>query len=84
MNESGTKSCLMACVLPMLICGSNDCAMLVAVTCFLDPFAKLRRAIVSSVVSARLSVCLSIRLSVCLSAWNNSVPIGLIFMKFDT
>ena len=29
--------------------------------------------------SSRLSVCLSVRLL----AWNNSVPTGRIFMKFD-
>ena len=37
---------------------------------FLGAFAKLRKATVSFVMSVRLS------------AWNNSVPIGRIFMKF--
>ena len=39
---------------------------------FLDTFAKVRKATVSFVI----------RLSVCLSVWNNSVPIGRIFVKF--
>jgi hypothetical protein len=38
---------------------------------FLGAFAKLRKATINFVVSIRLS------------AWNNSVPNGRIFMKFD-
>jgi hypothetical protein len=38
---------------------------------FLGAFAKLRKAIISFVMS------------VCPSAWNNSAPTGWIFMKFD-
>jgi hypothetical protein len=45
---------------------------------FLGAFAKLRRAIVSFVMSVRLSVHPSVRLS----AWNNSAPTGRIFVKF--
>ena len=67
----------------------------------LDPFAILRRATISFVLSVRPSVHMeqlsshwtyfheiwyysTCRNSVCLSTWNNSVPTGLIFMKFDT
>jgi hypothetical protein len=42
---------------------------------FLGAFAKLRKAIMSFVMSVRLSVLLS--------AWNNSAPTGRIVMKFD-
>jgi hypothetical protein len=42
---------------------------------FLGKLAKLRKATISFV----MSVCLSVRPS----AWNNSVPTGRIFMKFD-
>jgi hypothetical protein len=38
---------------------------------FLDAFAKVQKATITFVMS------------VCLSAWNNSVPTGRIFMKFD-
>jgi hypothetical protein len=39
--------------------------------CYLGALAKLRKVIINSVMS------------VCPSAWNNSVPTGRIFMKFD-
>ena len=41
----------------------------------LGVFAELRKATISFV----MSVCLSVRLS----SWNNSAPIGRIFIKFD-
>jgi hypothetical protein len=41
---------------------------------FLGAFAELRNVTTNFVMSVRLSVCLS--------AWNNSAPIGRIFMKF--
>ena len=43
----------------------------------LGAFAKLRKATISFVMPARLSLSLS----VCLSAWNNSDPTGRILMK---
>ena len=49
----------------------------------LGAFTKLRKATISFVMSACLFVCLSLYLSVRPSAWNNSVPTGRIFMKFD-
>jgi len=45
----------------------------------LDVFAKLRKTIVSFVMSVHLTICRSIRLS----AWKNSAHTGRIFMKFD-
>ena len=42
---------------------------------FLGTFENLRKATICFVMSVRLSLCLS--------AWNNRVPTGLIFMKFD-
>jgi hypothetical protein len=47
---------------------------LAAVKRFLGEFSKLRKALISFVMSVRLSVCPS--------AWNNSVPTGRIFIKF--
>jgi hypothetical protein len=50
-------------------------------------FAKLRKATISFVMSACMSVSLPVCQSVCLSAppyvFNNSAPTRRIFMKFD-
>jgi hypothetical protein len=46
---------------------------------FLGPFAKLRKATISFVMSAHLFVRPSVRPS----TWNYSAPNGRIFMKFD-
>ena len=48
----------------------------------LGTFAKLRKATISSVISV-CPLCQSVRLSVRLLAWNNCVPTGRIFIKFD-
>jgi hypothetical protein len=45
---------------------------------FSGAFSKLRKATITFVMSVRPSICLS----VCPSGWNNSAPIGRIFMKF--
>jgi hypothetical protein len=44
----------------------------------LGTFTKLRKATISFLIS----VCSPLCLTDCLSAWNNSAPMGWIFMKF--
>jgi hypothetical protein len=47
--------------------------------CYLGAFKKFRKATLIFVMSFRLPA----RTSVCPSTWNNSTPIGWVFMKFD-
>ena len=50
---------------------------------FLDVFVKLQKATVSLVMYVCLSVCLPVCPSIRRCWWNNTVPTGRFFMKFD-